>query len=189
MKKFYAGVARLCKLMAPKDKVVYIARDDDYTYITNNVVLIRLNGNKPIDFVQSVTGLDAWKLVNTSPDMYKPFFQRVDSREEYKPAYITPFAYTMQDGRKRRTLQYIRRFDNDLVIPVNAAYLQAVGTAINGDWITAADPRNPIYIPTSEPWDMLLCPWGISRDQINDAAALINGLNASAQACPYAVGD
>ena len=189
MKKFYAGVARLCKLMAPKGKVVYIARDDDYTYITNDVVIIRLHGNRPIDFVRSVTALEPWKLVDTVPDMYKSLFQRAASRDEYKPAYITPLAYTMQDGRKQRTLQYIRRLDNGSVIPVNAAYLQAVGAAMDEDMITAAGPLNPIYIPTSEPWDMLVCPWWISRDQISDAAALINGLNASVQACPRAVGD
>lgn len=176
--------------MAPKGKVVYIARDDDYTYITNDVVIIRLHGNRPIDFVRSVTALEPWKLVNTAgPELCKSLFQRVASRDGYKPAYITPFAYTMQDGRKQRTLQYIRRLDNGSVIPVNAAYLQAVGAAMDEDMITAAGQLNPIYIPTSEPWDMLVCPWWISRDQISDAAALINGLNASVQACPRAVGD
>lgn len=189
MQKFYTGVARLCKLMAPKGKVVYIARDDDYTYITNDVVIIRLRGSRPIDFVQSVTALESWKLLNTAPAMCKSLFQRAASREEYKPANITPLAYTMQDGRKQRTLQYIRRLDNGSVIPVNAAYLQAVGAAMDEDMITAAGPLDPIYIPTSEPWDMLVCPWWISRDQISDAAALINGLNASVQACPRAVGD
>lgn len=175
--------------MAPKGKVVYIARDDDYTYITNDVVIIRLRGSRPIDFVQSVTALEPSTLVNTSVDMCKSLFKRAASRTEYKPANITPLAYTMQDGRKQRTLQYIRRLDNGSVIPVNAAYLQAVGAAMDEDLITAAGPLDPIYIPTSEPWDMLVCPWWISRDQISDAAALINGLNASVQACPRAVGD